>query len=128
MLRLPALSLLFTTFAATAFAQTIVINPKPPMLHGPATQPVRISVGVSNFLPAPSGDAAQALKVQEDGRRMIYQLAANECLVLREVLASDCRLESVNVNVQYVPANQNFGRKTEGYTVNGSINYQITPK
>jgi hypothetical protein len=128
MLRSLALSSMFAAFATTAFAQTIVINPKLPMLPGAVTRPVHVSVGVSNFLPAPSGDAAQALKVQEDGRRMIYQLAANECLLLREALASDCRLESININVQYVPANQNFAQKTDGYNINGSINYQITPK
>jgi hypothetical protein len=121
-----------TIAAATAApAQTIVINPNrqgmPPPL--PATQPIRISLSVNMFVPTPGDDSAQALKAQEDGRKMIYQAAARECDVLRDVIAKDCRLESININVQHVPANQNFnGAKVDGYSINGNIGFQIEPK
>jgi hypothetical protein len=130
MLRRVLLPIVFTAFATAVAAQTIVINPnKPPMPPGPVAQPVRISVGVNAFVPAPAGDSEQALKAQENGRRLVYQLAANECALLREVLASDCRLESININVQRLSAAQNYvERKVEGYNINGSINYQIVPK
>jgi hypothetical protein len=130
MLRSSVLSFCFVAFATGAFAQTIVINPsKPPIPTGRAAQPVRISIGVNTFVPVPDGDAAQALKAQEEGRRMVYQLAAGECALLREVLASDCRLESVNVNVQRLSAERNYVEpKVAGYNINGTVNYEITPK
>ena len=43
----------------------------------------------------------------------------------REVLAKDCKLESVNNNLN----RQNFGsQQPDGYTVNGSMTLQITLK
>jgi hypothetical protein len=112
-------------FAATADAQTIVINPNksgvlPPAMT--AAEPVRITVGVSTFAAAPNGDGDQALKAQEDGRRIIYDIAGRECAIMREVLASDCHLESININVQRVGVNRNFNEpKGEGFNSNGSI-------
>jgi hypothetical protein len=43
---------------------------------------------------------------------------------LREVLAKDCRMESVSSNV----GRQYGQQQPEGYTVNGSVNFQITLK
>jgi len=47
--------------------------------------------------------------------------------VLRDSIASDCRLESVNVNIQRV--NQ-FGnqQRPDGFNVNGNISFRIVPK
>jgi hypothetical protein len=130
MLRLSLVSVLAAAFATAASAQTIVINPtKSGVLPSPAVQQIRISLGVNMFVPAPGDDSAQSLKAQEDGRRMVYQAAAHECDVLRDTIARDCTLESININVQHVPANQNYGQqKVDGYNVNGSINYNIVPK
>jgi hypothetical protein len=51
-------------------------------------------------------------------------MAAHECDLLRDVLAKDCRMESVNTNIS-----RQFGQQQqEGYTVNGSMNFQITLK
>jgi hypothetical protein len=51
-------------------------------------------------------------------------MAAHECDLLREALAKDCRMESVNVNI-----GRQFGQQQqEGYTVNGSMSPQITLK
>lgn len=119
-------------FAATADAQTIVINPNKSGVLAPATtaaEPVRISVGVSTFAPAPGGEGDGALKAQEDGRRMIYEIAGRECAIMLQVMASDCHMESVNINVQHVSGNQNFsGQRGEGFNINGTINYRIVPK
>ncbi len=131
-LALPALVAGAIAAATAAPAQTIVINPdrqgmQPPPV--PAAQPIRISLSVNMFVPTPGDDSAQALKAQEDGRKMIYEFAARECDVLRDVLANDCRLESININVQHVPANQNFnGAKVDGYNIGGNISFQILPK
>lgn len=131
MRRYIVIAVIFLAFAATASAQTIVINPnKPGVLPSPSVQPVRISLGINMFVPTPDNDPTQMLKAQEDGRKLVYQAAASECGVLRDVLAKDCRLESININVQHVPANQNFngGAKVDGYNINGSVNFEIAPK
>lgn len=132
MLRPSLLCILSAALATAASAQTIVINPdRPGMLPAPApaAQPIRISLSVNMFVPSPGTDSAQALKAQEDGRKMVYESAAHECDVLRETLAKDCQLESININVQHVSAAQNFnGPKLDGYNIGGSINFQIVPK
>ena len=81
------------------------------------------------FVPAPNDGSEQALKAQEGGRRMIYEIAAHECAILRDVLASECRLESLNLNVQRVPANQFGGQqRVEGFNLNGNLGFRIVPK
>jgi hypothetical protein len=101
---------------------TIVLNPKDrPMM--PGAEQVRVSVGVNMFVPLTDG-GEQAIKAQEDARRLVYDLAARECAILRDVLASECRLESINVNVQ---RNQ-FGQQKDGLNVNGNVGFRIVPK
>jgi len=52
-------------------------------------------------------------------------MAARECDLLREVLAKDCRMMSVTSNI----GRQQYGsQQIEGYSVNGSISFQITLK
>jgi hypothetical protein len=87
---------------------------------------VRVQNNINFFVLGPTGDSAEAQKSRETARRSIYDLAARECDLLREVFARDCRLESVNVNVGM---NRQFGQQQpEGYSVNGTISYQLTPK
>lgn len=127
--RVYLLPALVAAFATAASAQTIEIRPNQQPSLAPAVEQVRLSLGINVFVPAPNDDSEQSLKAQEAGRRMIYQLAAHECAVLREVLASECRLESLNVNVQRVPGNQFGGQqKVEGFTVNGNVGFRIVPK
>ena len=110
--------------ATTASAQTIVVRPNDrPLMPGAAEQ-VRVSVGVNLFVPL-SDNSDQALKAQEDSRRAIYNLAEHECGILNDVLASDCHLESVNVNVQ---RGQAFGQQKDGLNINGNISFRIVPK
>lgn len=114
---------------SAASAQTIVINPdKNHVQPSAVVELVRVSLSINLFVPEPQGDSAQALKAQEDGRKMIYDAAAHECDVLRASIASDCRLESININVQHVFASQNFAQRTDGYNINGSMNYRIGTK
>jgi hypothetical protein len=86
---------------------------------------VRIQNNISFSLPGPTNDSPEAQKSRDAAQRSIYEMAAHGCDLLREVFAKDCRLESVNVNVGI---NRQFGGQQEGYTVNGSMSYQITPK
>jgi hypothetical protein len=84
---------------------------------------VRVQTGINFFVAGPTGDGDEAQKSRDKARRTIYQIAARECDLLREVLAKDCRLETINSNI-----GRQFGQQQEGYTVNGSMNLQITLK
>jgi hypothetical protein len=91
---------------------------------------VRIQDQVSFFVPGPVGDSDEAVKVRERARRSIYDMAAHECDVLRETIARDCRLESVNANV--TANNRQFPQLAvqvpEGWQVNGTMSFQVTIK
>jgi glutamine amidotransferase PdxT len=56
--------------------------------------------------------------------RTSVTISARECAVLRDALASECHLESINVNVQ---RNQ-FGQQRDGLNVNGNVGFRIVPK
>ena len=128
-MRLYVLPALLVAFATTASAQTMIVRPNIPVATQPSVSQVRVSVGVNLFIPAPNATTDQAAKAEEDGRRAVYEVAAHECTVLRDVLANDCRLDAINVNVQHMPAGQNWGQeKVEGYNVNGNVTFLITPK
>jgi hypothetical protein len=118
---------LVLAFATTASAQTIVVKPndRGMMMPGAAEQ-VRVAIGVNMFVPL-SDNGDQALKVQEDSRRMVYNIAAHECSILVDLLASECHLESINVNAN-MQRGQNFGRQGDGLNINGNVNLRIVPK
>jgi hypothetical protein len=88
--------------------------------------PVRVQVGVNFFIPGPTGEGEEAAKLRDGARRMIYEMAANECQFLEQTLAKTCRLESINVNVN---ANrQQTPRQVDGLMLNANFALQITPK
>jgi len=105
--------------AAPAAAQTVG------QAAGPRQDaPVRIQTSVSFFAAGPTGDSEDAQKSRDGARRSIYDMAARECGLLRESLAKECRLESVSINI-----GRQFGsQQPEGYTVSGSMSFQITLK
>ncbi len=85
---------------------------------------VRVQSSISYFVPGPSGDSDDGQKLRERARRVIYETAARECDLLKDTLAKECRLESVNSNI-----NRQFGQgQQEGFSINGSMNFQITLK
>ncbi len=129
MRRYAFVSAIFVAFATAASAQTIVINPsKPGMIPSARPEQVRVSLGISMFQPAAGDDSTQSLKAQEDGRKTVYEAAGHECDILRATIATNCTLESININVQRVFANQNFGQKADGYNINGNMIYSIVTK
>jgi hypothetical protein len=84
---------------------------------------VRIQSNINFFVAGPTGEGEEAQKLRDRARRIVYEMAAHECDLLREVLAKDCRMESVNNNIS-----RQFGQQQEGYTVNGSMSFQISLK
>jgi hypothetical protein len=109
--------------AAPALAQNIVIQSR----GGNPTEAkgdIRVNVGMSFFVAAPTDDSEAAVKAQEQARRVIYESAARECDVLRATIASDCRLDSININV-----NRNYGGQSpQGFNANGSFAYHVKLK
>jgi len=87
--------------------------------------PVRIQTTFNLFFPGPTGESEEAQKARDKARRTVYEMAARECDLLREVLARDCRLESVSSTIN----RQQYGQpQVEGLSVSGSVNLQITLK
>lgn len=105
-----------------AQAQTVVIQQRP----GAPEQKneVRVQVNVSFFIPGAVNGSEASLQAQEQARRSIYESAARECEVLKAALASECRLETLGVNI-----NRNYGQpQNEGFTATGNFAYKVTLK
>lgn len=117
------IAILSTAAAAQDPSQRVLMNEK---MFGPADRrdgSVRVQTTINFFLPGPTGEGEDAVKIRDRARRNIYQLAGRECDLVREVLAKDCRLEAVNVSI-----NRQFGQSAEGYLTNGSMTLIITLK
>jgi hypothetical protein len=85
---------------------------------------IRVQVNVSFFVPGVASGTEASLKAQEQARRSLYESAARECEVLRAVLATECRLETLGVNI-----NRSYGQpQHEGFTATGTFGFKVTPK
>jgi hypothetical protein len=89
---------------------------------------VRVQNNITFFISGPTGDGEEAQKLREKAQRSVYEMAAHECDLLRDVLAKDCRMESVNVNLNANGGRQFNQQQQEGFNVNGSMSLQITLK
>ena len=108
--------------SGSVHAQQITIQNRPP---APETKgEIRVQVAINFFVPGPVSNTEASLKAQEDARSALYRSAGHECEVLQATIATDCRIESVNVNI-----NRNYGQpQNEGFTANGSFGFRITLK
>lgn len=87
-------------------------------------QPIRVQITMNFFVPGSTSEVGdEAGAVRERARRIVYEMASKECTVLQSVLARDCRLENVTVNV-----NRQMGQQLEGYMASGSMTYSVTLK
>jgi len=86
-------------------------------------EPIRIQVNISLFLPGPTGESEDAVKLRERARRSAYEMAAGECPLVEQVLAKTCKLESVNVNI-----NRQAGGQAEGYSAAANFVLRVTLK
>lgn len=89
---------------------------------------VRVQSTISYFVPGPTDDGEAAQKLRDRARRQIYESAARECSVLMETLASACRMENITSNLNVSSRQYNNPNQIEGFTINGSMSYQITLK
>jgi hypothetical protein len=120
-----AIGLLF--LVAPAFAQTPGQRVIVEQSGGSSRQEglVRVQSSINFFIAGPTGEGDEAQKLRERARRAVYEMAARECDLLREVLAKDCRMESVTSNINI---NRQYGQQQEGFNINGSMSFQITLK
>ena len=85
---------------------------------------VRIQSTINFFVAGPTGEGEEAQKLRDRARRSIFEMAARECDLLRDVIAKDCRLEQVSTNI-----NRQYGQQQqEGFNISGSMNFQVTLK
>jgi hypothetical protein len=84
---------------------------------------VRIQSSINFFVPSPTGEGEEASALRDRAKRIVYEMAGKECEVLRDVLAKDCRLETITSNLH-----RQTGQAAEGYNVQGSMSLQITLK
>ena len=115
------LSLALAPAAAQTPGQRIVLE----QLGGQRQEgQVRVQSNINFFVAGPTADGEDAQKLRDRAQRAVYEMAARQCDLLREVLAKDCRMESVNSNI-----GRQFGQQQqEGYSVNGAMSFQITLK
>ena len=122
MKRIATSFVLAALLAASAVTQPLAQD-RPPQLDR-REQPIRVQVTMNFFVPGSTSEANdEASAVRERARRIVYEMASKECVVLQSVMAKDCRLENVTVNV-----NRQMGQQLEGYMASGNMTYSVTLK
>jgi hypothetical protein len=122
-------TVLAANFATAATAEIVIRSPNEVPGTPAAADQARITVNLNTFVPAPSDNTDQAQKAEESGRRTVYEFAEHECAILRDTIASECRLESINVNMQRIAPSPNFVQaRPDGFNINASMNFRIAPK
>jgi hypothetical protein len=117
--------------ASVAMATVASAQPLVPRVFGDPAGPrqegsVRVQSSINVFLPGPTNESEDAQKLRDRGKRLVYEAAARECDLLREVVAKDCRIESISSTVNI--GRQPYGQQVEGYTINGQTSFVITLK
>jgi hypothetical protein len=100
-------------FSATLFANAQQMGPRE----------VRVQVSVNYSVPGPVGDGDDWVKAQESARKALYLVADRECTLLKETIASECRLESMNVN-----ANRQRQTQHDMINVGSSMSFRVQLK
>lgn len=85
---------------------------------------VRVQVNMNLFVPGAFGLSDELLKAQEQARRVLYESAGRECELLKSILANECRLQSLNVNINH----SHGSPQHEGFTISGNFGYKVTLK
>lgn len=119
---------LFAIFGAlvlvtgSSMAQTLNIQTS--HANQAAERPVRVQSSISFFLPGGTADEQKADELRDRAKRAIYESAARECNLLRDILARDCRIEAITSNI----GRQQQSNQQDGYSVNGQVTLVINLK
>jgi hypothetical protein len=90
----------------------------------PMKNDVRVQVNVSFYVRGSMDEADASVKAQEQARKVLYESAGRECEVPKASVATECRLESINVNM-----NRNYNQQQgDGFYANGNFSYHVTLK
>jgi hypothetical protein len=116
-------SLALLVLPAAAQQAVVIERPMVPAPTDQVGQQIRISVALNMFVPGPLGTTEQMLQAQERARRAMYEMAVRECTVLREVIANECRIEAVTINISRHP-----GQQPDGFSVGGNFSFRVTLK
>lgn len=116
------LAIPFTLLLSAASAQTVIVN-RPPTPEGSRGGEVRVQVSMNFFVPGAVNASDESFDAQERVRKSMYERANKECEVLKAALASECRLEAININV-----NRQYGQQMEGFNANSNMTYKVTLK
>ena len=126
-----SLAAFLLTLAAPAGAQAPAV-PAPARIYPPIGAPavrdgyIRVTATLNIFIAGPIDESEEAEKLRDRARRMIYGTAARECDLLRETMAQECILESVNSNLNGGQRYQSSQR--EGYAVSGTMMLSVKLK
>jgi CRISPR/Cas system CSM-associated protein Csm3 (group 7 of RAMP superfamily) len=85
---------------------------------------VKISVSYQFFLEGDTSSMEEQASLADKGRKQLYVLLANECVVLKQTIAETCAIDRANVNAQL----RNRNRRQEGVRISGSATYRISLK
>jgi hypothetical protein len=119
----PALAQAQPLSSAFERVQSAIGAPRGP---GHADGSVRVQSSISYFVPLAGADEAVAETEREKARKTLYAMASRECASLLETLAKECRLVNLNSNINAArPYNQ---AQPNGFTVTGTMTFQIVPK
>ena len=105
-------------------AAQLHVQPTLAQHRGGGSDMVRVQVSINLLMPAPSAEGEEADRIRDRARRSIYEFAQRECDILRDVLAKECRLEAINVQVMRQPGTN----MPQGFNVNGQITLQVALK
>lgn len=84
---------------------------------------VRVQVSVNYSVPGPIGDSDDWMKAQESARKTLYLVADRECTILKETIATECRLENLSVN-----ANRHRQTQQDVINVGSSMTFKVMLK
>jgi len=87
------------------------------------TEWVQVQVAAGFMIPGQGAYGTASLAAQAQARRAIYEMAAQECNLLRATIAKECRLQSFNVNV-----NPQYGQGAAEAWANATFNLHIRLK
>lgn len=108
----------FVLSTALLLSMTIAANTQ---TLGP--REVRVQVSVNYSVPGPFSDSEDWMKAQESARRALYMVADRECTILKETIATECRLENINVN-----ANRHRQSQQDMINVGSSMTFRVMLK
>jgi len=85
---------------------------------------VLVSISYQINMPIAENATPEQDSLAQRGRRIIYQRARRECVDLLEILASSCRLKTLNVSGRH-----RYNRRQPGVVIiSGSARYEVVLK